>query len=91
MDMYLSIGEIYINDGSPRDVGTRWKVKIVLNDKICVSAKSVETILHIERTGVGTTPQFKTVNGRTESALELDADCAKSVQITKWKAPPPLH
>src|SRR3979411_924518 len=68
-------------EGRPRDVSTRQKVKIVLKSGGCVSAESVQAISHAA--SAATPLQFKNDTSQTKSSLELDADCATSVLITK--------
>jgi hypothetical protein len=89
-DFSLGLGEFIVLEGPPHDVATRQKVKIAFQGNACVTAKSFETMMHIMRTE-SETPQFKTVNGRMQSTLELDGDCATNVQITKLLVPPPLR
>lgn len=87
-DIYIGLGEFVILEGRPRDVSTRQKVKIVLKSGECVSAESVQAISHAA--SAATPLQFKNDTSQTKSSLELDADCATSVLITKLFIPLPL-
>jgi hypothetical protein len=88
-DIYISLGELVVLKGPPRDVAPRQKVKITLKTNACVSAESVQAISHSARAAAAPL-QFKNETAKTQSSLELDADCAKSVLITKLFVPPPL-
>jgi hypothetical protein len=88
-DIYIGLGEFVVLEGPPRDVGTRQKVKIILMSSTCVSAESMQAVAHSAR-AAATPLQFKNETGRTQSSLDLDADCSKSVLISKLFTPSPL-
>jgi hypothetical protein len=90
-DVYLGISQLMVFEGPPGAVRTRQKVEITFKSNACVSAKSVEDTLHIAPTEIAGSVLFKSVSGRMESTLELDADCVEHVLITKIQAAAPLR
>jgi hypothetical protein len=89
-DIYIGLGEFFILEGPPRDVGTRQKVQIIFKSNACVSAKSVQAVSH-SASATATPLQFKNDTGQAKNSLDLDADCATSVLITKLFIPRPLR
>jgi hypothetical protein len=88
-DIYIGLGEFVILQGPPRDVGTRQKVKIVLKSRVCVSAKSVQAVSH-SASAAESPLKYKIDSGKTQNSLDLDADCATSVLISKLFITPPV-